>query len=190
MAGRRIAPAMRPFTVHASISAPREEVFDVVGDLARRVGWCDHYMKDFRLTRPRSVGAGAAARFVLDAPLVPSTWCEVAIEVYDRPRRIVERCRLWRRGRTPGAVVFELEREAHSSTRIEMTVWSEPATRVDAFKEAFGGRRWLRRQTKRALERLRRAIEEEQGASLVPSRIAAYEPLKAARFGSPDELSA
>ncbi|HEV2075781.1 MAG TPA: SRPBCC family protein [Thermoleophilaceae bacterium] len=174
---------MRPFTVHTSISAPREEVFDVVGDLAQRVGWCDHYMRDFRLARARSTGVGAAARFELDAPLA-STWCEVTIEVYDRPRRIVERCRLWRRGRTPAAAVYELLRDVHGSTRVELTVWSEPATRIDALKESLGGRRWLRRQTKRALERLRSAVEGEREEPLPRARIAGYEPLKAPRFGS------
>lgn len=181
---------MRPLTVHASISAPREQVFDIVGDLSRRVGWCDHYMQDLHLTRPRSVGEGAAARFVLDAPLVPSTWCEAAVEVYDRPRRIVERWRLWRRGRTPGAAVYEFVRDAHESTRVELTLWTEPATRVDAFKEAFGARRWLRRQAKRSLERLRAAIEEERDDALARAGIAGYEPLTAPRFGSQVELGA
>ncbi len=174
---------MRPFTVHTSIAAPREEIFDFVGDLAARVAYCDHYMRDLRLTRPRSSGVGAAARFTLDAPLV-STWCEIAIAESDRPRRIVEQARLWRLGRTSAAAVYEFLQDVHGITRVELTVWTEPATRVDALKESMGARRWLRRQTKTALERLRMVFEEQPEAPLARASVAGYEPLKAPRFGS------
>lgn len=174
---------MRPFTVHTSIAAPREEVFDFVSDLAARVAYCDHYMHDFRLTRPRSAGVGAAARFTLATPLV-STWCEIAIAESDRPRRIVERARLWRLGRTPAVAVYEFLQDVHGVTRVELTVWTEPATRIDALKESVGARRWLRRQTKTALERLRLVFEEQRDAPLARASIAGYEPLKAPRFGS------
>lgn len=174
---------MRAFTVHTSISAPREEVFDFVGDLAARVAYCDHYMSDLRLTRPRSRGVGAAARFMLDAPLV-STWCEIAIAEYERPRRIVERARVWRLGRTPAVAVYELLQDVQGVTRVELTVWTEPATRVDALKESLGARRWLKRQTRTSLERLRMVFEEQRDAPLARASIAGYEPLKAARFGS------
>lgn len=174
---------MRAFTVHASISAPREEVFDFVGDLAGRVAYSDHYMRDFRLTRPKSHGVGAAARFKLDAPL-SSTWCEIAIAEHDRPRRIVERGRLWRLGRTPAVAVYEFIQDVHGLTRVELTVWTEPATLVDGLKEAVGARSWLRRQTKTALERLRLVFEEQREAPLARTDIAGYEPLKAPRFGA------
>lgn len=175
---------MRAFTVHASISAPREEVFDFVGDLAGRVAYSDHYMRDFRLTHPKSHGVGAAARFMLDAPFSAATWCEFAIAEYERPRRIVERGRLWRQGRTPAIAVYEFLQDVHGLTRVELTVWTEPATVVDRFKEALGGRRWLRAQTKTALERLRLVFEEGRDAPLARVGIAGYEPLTAPRFGA------
>ena len=174
---------MRAVTVETSISAPREEVFDFVADLAARVAYCDHYMTDFRLTRPKSHGVGAAARFRLAAPLF-SSWCEIAIAEYNRPRRIVERGRIWRLGRTPTAAVYEFMPEGRRLTRVELTVWSEPATRLDALKEGLGTRRWLRRQTKLALERLRLVFEERPDAPLARAGIAGYEPAKAARFGA------
>lgn len=173
---------MRPFTVHASISAPREEVFDFIGDLANRPSYCDHYMQDFRLAHPKSHGQGAAARFRLEAPLV-STWCEIETAEYDRPRRIVERGRLWRLGRTRAVAVYELLADAPGLTRVELSAWTEPATRLDALKESLGGRRWMRRQTKAALERLRMIFEERPEGSLARASIAGYEPLKSARFG-------
>lgn len=174
---------MRPFTVHASIAAPREEVFDFVGDLAARPAYSDHYMLDFHLAHPRSSGRGAAARFRLDPPLF-STWAEITIAEYDRPRRIVERARVWRAGRTPATAVYEFAGEVHGVTRVELTVWSDPATRLDAFKERLGARGWLMRQSKMALERLRMVFEEERDAPLARADIAGFEPLKAARFGA------
>lgn len=174
---------MRPFTVHTSIAAPREEVFDFVSDLAARIAYSDHYVRDLRLTRPRSQGVGAAARFRLEAPLA-STWCEVVIAESDRPRRIVERARIWRAGRTPAVAVYELLQDVHGVTRVELTMWTEPATRIDALKEAMGARGWLRRNAKTALERLRMVFEEEREAPLARAGIAGYEPLKSPRFGS------
>jgi uncharacterized protein YndB with AHSA1/START domain len=174
---------MRPFTVHACIAAPREEVFDFVADLAARPSYCDHYMLEFRLAHPRSSGPGAAARFKLDPPLV-STWAEISIAEYDRPRRIVERSRLWRAGRTPAAAVYEFIPDAGGMTRVELSMWSDPATRLDAFKESLGARGWLQRQAKTALERLRLVFEEERDGALTRAGIAGYEPLKAARFGA------
>lgn len=174
---------MRPVTVHTAISAPRDEIFDYVADLAGRVAYSDHYMNDFRLTRPRSHGAGAAARFVLAAP-AGSEWAEVVIEECDRPRRIVERGRVGRLGRTTTGAIYEFLQDVRGLTRVELTVWTEPATGLDAVKEALGGRRWLRRQTKIALERLRLIFEEQPEGALARTTIAGYEPLKAARFGA------
>jgi hypothetical protein len=172
---------MRPVTVSKSISAPREEVFDFVADMANRVAWCD-YLREFHLTTPRSYGQGAAARFRVDPPLA-ATWGELAIAEADRPRRIVERGRVGRLGRTPFFAIYEFT-PFPGVTRVEVTIWTEPATRVDALKESFGARRWLRRRIRSALERLRRIFEERPEAPLARATIAGYEPEKAARFGA------
>jgi uncharacterized protein YndB with AHSA1/START domain len=174
---------MRPIRAHVTISAPREEVYDLVGDLASRVAWCDHYQEEYRLTRPRSSGEGAAARFRMKAPF-NHTWVEVSIAEAARPRVLRERLRLNRLGRTPGWVEYTFEPVGASSTRVELILWTEPATRLDAFKESFGARRWLRRQVKTSLSRLRKIFEERPEAPLARATIAGYEPAKAARFGS------
>jgi hypothetical protein len=173
---------MRPFTVTSSISASREDVFDFVADLANRVSYCDHYMKDYRLARANPVGEGAAARFKLDLPFTEQ-WAEIQLAACDRPRRIEERGRVGRLGRTPTGAVYEFVQDPGGVTRVELTVWTEPATPVDAMIERMGARRWLRRQTKLALERLRLVFEEERERPLARATIAGYEPLKAARFG-------
>jgi hypothetical protein len=172
---------MRPIQVSTSISAPREEIFDFVADIANRVAWCDHYMRQFHLTRPRSYGEGAAGRFEVEPPFARS-WAELSIAELDRPRRIVERGRIGRLGRTPYFAIYDFT-AAVGVTRVELTVWSEPATRVDALKESLGARGWLRRRTKAALERLRKIFEERPEAPLARATVAGYEPEKAARFG-------
>lgn len=173
---------MRPLTVHASISAPREEIFDRLADLAQRPAFSDHYLSDYRLARVDSTGTGAAARFRVRAPL-SAPWAELVIAECDRPRRIVERVRLGRLGRSLASAVYDLSDDVKGVTRVELTIWTEPATRLDAVRDALGARRWLRRQAKLALERLRLMLEEPPPRPLVLATIAGYEPSKAARFG-------
>lgn len=174
---------MRPVTVHTVISAPREEVFDYVGDLANHVAFIDHYVSDYRLARANSYGEGAAARFRVENP-GPKQWAEVVFKEFDRPRRIVEAGRAGRLGRNRFWNVWELIPEGGSATRVEMTTWTEPATRFDAFKEALGARRWFRAQAKTALERLRRVFEETPERPLARATVAGYEPHTAPRFGA------
>jgi hypothetical protein len=94
-----------------------------------------------------------------------------------------ERLRLGRLGRTPGFVEYSFE-PVGAATRVELVLWTEPATRLDAFKESLGARGWLSRQVKSSLSRLRRIFEERPEAPLARATIAGYEPAKAARFGS------
>jgi uncharacterized protein YndB with AHSA1/START domain len=174
---------MRQVTVAVHISAPREEVFDFVADLAGRPAWTDHYMKDYRLARPNPYGLGAAARFILRAPLAKE-YVELSIIEYDRPRRIVEEARVGRRGRNRSVAVYEFEREAAALTHVELTTYSEPATVDDRFRQT-GAAGWIKRNTKMALERLRLVFEEPPERPLARVSIAGYEPAKAARFGAP-----
>lgn len=173
---------MRQVTVHTTISAPREEVFDFVADLAGRPAYTDHYLDDYRLARANPYGKGAAARFRLNAPLAKE-YVEIEISEVDRPRRIVEQARVGRRGRSRGVAVYDFVPEAGGATRVELTTYSEPKTRLDRFKQR-SSHRWVRRQTKLALERLRLIFEEPPQGELKRATIAGYEPFKAPRFGA------
>src|ERR671937_378817 len=163
---------MREVTVDVHISAPREDVYDFIADLGGRPAWTDHYMKDYRLSRPNPYGLGAAARFVLKAPFAKE-YVELAIVEYDRPRRIVVEAHVGRRGRNRSVAVYEFEQESAGLTHVELTTYSEPATG------------WIKRNTKLALERLRLVFEEPPDRPLARVSVAGYEPLKAARFGGP-----
>jgi uncharacterized protein YndB with AHSA1/START domain len=173
---------VREVTVSTVISAPREQVFDFVCDLAGRPAFTDHFMRDYRLARVDPVGAGAAARFQLRAPLAKE-YAELQITEADRPRRIVEEIRVGRRGRNRSVALYDFIVEGGGTTRVELTTYSEPATPVDRLKE-IGAAGWMRRQTRKALDRLRMIFEEPPRGELKRVTIAGYEPAKAARFGA------
>ena len=173
---------MRQVVVDTVISAPREEVYDFVVDLSLRPAYTDHYLKDFRLARANPVGKGAAARFLLDAPLF-SERGEIAIVETDRPRRIVEEGRVGRLGRSRTVAVYDFVAEASGATRVELTTYSEPTTALDKFKQRRA-HRWMRRQSKKALQRLRKIFEEPQGKELAHVGVAGYEGATAPRFGA------
>jgi uncharacterized protein YndB with AHSA1/START domain len=174
---------VREVTVSTVISAPREEIFDFVCDLAARPAYTDHFMRDYRLARVNPVGQGAAARFQLRAPLAKE-YAELQISEVDRPRRIVEELAVGRRGRNRSLAVYDFSIESPGVTRVELTMFSEPATPIDRVKE-LGAAGWLRRQTSKALKRLRMIFEEPAGGELKRATIAGFEPDKAARFGVP-----
>jgi uncharacterized protein YndB with AHSA1/START domain len=172
---------MREVSVQVVISAPREEVFDFVSDLAARPTITGHFMDDYRLARVNPVGVGAAARFKLDAPLA-NEWAELTITKADRPRQIIEEIRYGRRGRNRSVAVYDFSRESGNVTRVEFTTFSEAATIVDRLKE-IGAAGWIRRKSGKSLDRLRMVFEEPNRIELKRASIAGYEPDKAARFG-------
>jgi uncharacterized protein YndB with AHSA1/START domain len=174
---------VREVTVSIVISAPREDVFDFVSDLAGRPAYTDHYMRDYRLARVNPIGLGAAARFRLRAPLA-NEYAELQVTELDRPRQIVEEMRVGRRGRNRSLAVYDFSVEGADATRVDLTTFSEPATPIDRLKE-LGAAGWARRQTRKALERLRRIFEEPGRVELKRATIAGYEPTKAPRFGAP-----
>jgi uncharacterized protein YndB with AHSA1/START domain len=172
-----------PVRVHTFISAPREQVFDALADIAARPSWNDHYMKDFRLENPRARGVGAAARYRTDAPFYRQ-WVEAEIVEADRPRRVVEATRAGRLGGTAGEVSYELTPQGRSLTRVDMTISSEAGTPRARFQERLGARGWLRRQSKKALERLRTMLEERPDEPLERATVAGWEQSRGPRFGT------
>ena len=174
---------MIPIRVHAHISAPREAVFDLLADMSARPSWTDHFLKDFRLESPRSSGVGAAARYRLDAPL-NRRWGESEVIEADRPRRVVEATRSGRLDGTRGEVVYELSPQGRSLTRVDMTVWTEGGTPRERVKDKLGARRWLRRQSRKALDRLRTILEEHPDEPLERATVAGWEQSRGPRFGT------
>jgi uncharacterized protein YndB with AHSA1/START domain len=149
---------MRPFTVGITIDAPREPVFDYLSDIANHAGFSDHYLKDFRLERLESRGVGAAAAFRIS--FGSSQWGEMVIAELEPPYRIVLEGQTGRLGRIKTRAVYTLTSHGRGMTELEYELSSTPATKVDRLREALGGRAWLKLQSRRALRRLARVIEE------------------------------
>lgn len=154
---------MDPVTVSTVISAPREQVFDYLQDIANHGEFTDHYLVDWHLTRIDSVGLGAGARFRVRAPGNRFSWADVTFAEVDRPYRIVEVGRTGKENRVRTLGVYELAPGASGSTRVRFTLETMPATLSDRLIEAFGARRWTRRKNQRAMRRLRAILEQGEG---------------------------
>ena len=154
---------MAAVTTSIVIDAPRERVFEYLEDLANHPEFTDHYLVDWRLTREDSVGRGAGARFRIAAPGNRFSWGDVTFAEVQPPRRIVEVGRSGKGNRIRTIGVYELSEAVHSTTRVQFTLQTEPATPSDRMMEALGGRAWLKRKNEKAMRRLREVIERGAG---------------------------
>ena len=154
---------MEPFTVTSTISKPREEVFEYLADIANHPEFTDHYLVDWHLTRENSSGTGAGARFRMKAPLSRFAWADMTLHEVEAPYRIVERGRGGKYNRIKMLGTYELSPGPAGSTRVEYTLETVPVLLSDKLLEALVGGRWTRRQTGKALRRLRTILEEDRG---------------------------
>jgi len=152
-----------PVTVSTVISAPREQVFDYLQDIANHGEFTDHYLVDWHLTRIDSVGRGAGARFRVKAPGNRFSWADVTFVEVARPYRIVEAGRTGKNNRIRTLGTYELALGASGTTRVRFTLETVPATLSDRLMEAFGARGWTKRKNTRAMRRLRAIIERGEG---------------------------
>jgi uncharacterized protein YndB with AHSA1/START domain len=150
-----------PVTVSIVVSAPREEVFDYLQDIANHAEFTDHYLVDWHLTRIDSVGVGAGARFRVKAPLSRFSWGDVTFAEVEYPYRIVEVGRGGKYNRVRTLGVYELQPVGGDATRVSFTLETIPAKLSDRLLESLGGRSWFRRKNLRALKRLRGIFEGE-----------------------------
>jgi hypothetical protein len=74
--------------------------------------------------------------------------------------------------------------EAGGLTHVELSLLSEPAKPIDSVKQ-YLARGWIKRNAAKSLERLRMIFEEPTDEPLRRVTIAAWEPVKAPRFGEP-----
>jgi uncharacterized protein YndB with AHSA1/START domain len=153
---------VEPFTVTATVSRPREEVFEYLADIANHAEFTDHFLKDFRLTREQSYGRGAGARYRVAMPLNRFPWADTTIVEFDPPYRLVEEGRAGKYNRIKVNTEYRLLEGAGDTTRVELTSETEPALVTDRLLEKLGARGWLRRQNRRALRRLRAILEDDE----------------------------
>jgi uncharacterized protein YndB with AHSA1/START domain len=149
-----------PFTVTATISKPREEVFEYLADIANHAEFTDHYLVDWHLTREDSYGLGAGARFRVKAPLARFSWADMTFSEVTPPFKIVERGRGGKYNRIKMLGTYTVTPGAGDSTKVEYTLETLPVMLSDRLMEAFGGRSWTRRRAAKAMRRLRAILEE------------------------------
>jgi uncharacterized protein YndB with AHSA1/START domain len=172
-----------PVTLTTYISAPREQVFDLVADISRRPSWTDHFQAEFHLTRTtRFDEKGAGARYRTDPPFARELYSDLAIAEIDRPRRIVEDGVQGRLNKSRVQLVWDFSPEGHSNTRVSLEMHTAPWNRLARLSE-IGAHGYYKRQWHTALERLRKIFEEPPKGELARASVAAYEPLKAPRYG-------
>jgi uncharacterized protein YndB with AHSA1/START domain len=152
---------MGPISAEIEIDVTRERVFELLGDLAARPSFTDHFLTDFHLTRIDSTGVGAGARFRADAPL-RKVWMDSAIVAQEAPFRIVEEGRGGRANRIRTHTVWEITPGGGSLTSVRLTFWTEPTPLDRALEIASLGSVWQRRGWHEALRRLRDLLEAER----------------------------
>lgn len=151
---------MDPVSAHVVIDRPREEIFDYLADIANHPEFSDHFLKHWRLTRIESAGAGAGARFRVDARFNRFGWGDMTFIEVDRPYRIVATGRGGKYNRTKTWATWTLTPQG-DATRVEYSTETEPPLPTDKLMEAISGRRgWYRRNVGKMLRRLQAILEE------------------------------
>jgi uncharacterized protein YndB with AHSA1/START domain len=151
---------MGPASAEVEIDLPRETIFELIGDLAARPSFTDHFLSGFHLTRIDSVGIGAGARFRIDSPL-GGTWVDTIVDELEAPHRIVEHGHGGRNNRVPSTTLWELTGGSGSLTKVRVSFWTEPSNPLDRAREVLtAASTWLERDLREALRRLRDLLEE------------------------------
>jgi uncharacterized protein YndB with AHSA1/START domain len=171
-----------PVALDIHISAPREDVFDFVADLANRPAWTDHFQRELHMTRTYSNRTGSASRYRTDPPFGKQLYSDLAIVELDRPRHILEEGVQGRLNKSRVQLVWDFAQDGTSLTHISFEMRTEPYGRLGRWSET-GAHGYYKRQWKSALERLRQIFEERPEGDLARATVAGYEPLKAPRYG-------
>jgi uncharacterized protein YndB with AHSA1/START domain len=148
-----------PVTVSIVISAPREQVFDYLQDIANHSEFTDHYLVDWHLLREDSIGRGAGARFRVKAPGNRFSWGDSTFAEVLPPHRIVEVGRTGKANRVRTLGVYELAPAPGGATRVQFTLETQTSVLSDRILETLGARAWLKRKNEKAMRRLRSILE-------------------------------
>jgi uncharacterized protein YndB with AHSA1/START domain len=155
---------MGPISAEVEIDVLRERAFELIGDLAARPSFTDHFLSDFHLTRLESSGVGAGARFRVQAPL-RSIWMDTTISELEAPHRIVEHGQGGRVNRIRVNTVWELTERPGALTKVRVSHWTEPTNPIDRALEVISSASiWQERGWREALRRLREQLESDDPA--------------------------
>jgi uncharacterized protein YndB with AHSA1/START domain len=148
-----------PVNASISIDLPREQVFEYLSDIANYAEFSDHYLVHWRLTREESLGAGAGARFRMKQPLNRFAWGDLTIADLQPPYRVVLRGRGGKFNRIKMLAVYELRERHGGGTDLTYSFETDASMPSDRLREMLGGRGWVKRNSNKALRRLRAILE-------------------------------
>ena len=161
---------MDPVSVSIVVSAPREQVFDYLQDIANHPEFTDHYLVDWHLTRMDSVGRGAGARFRVKAPGNRFSWADVTFAEVDRPHRIVEIGPHRQEQPHPHPRRLRAGRGGRGHPRVTSRSAPNRPRCGTGSARASARATWFKRKNTRALQRLRGILEEGVGARAAGDR--------------------
>ena len=135
-----------------TVDRPRDEVYDLIGDLSAHEQWTDHFLTDWRIEGdPRAVGATLHAK-----AKGAGRYDDVVLEVIEStPDRTVEHGRGGKGLKRGTSGIYELRPVGEGQTEItfinEVTHWANPVEKLLApLANAY-----LRKQSGKAMERLK-----------------------------------
>lgn len=134
------------------VDRPRDEVFNLIGDLSAHEQWCDHFLTDWRIEGdPRAVGAKLHAK-----AKGAGKYDDIVLEVMEStPDRTVEHGRGGKDLKRGTSGIYEMRPVGDNQTEItfinEVTEWANPFERLLApLANAY-----MRKQSGKAMERLK-----------------------------------
>jgi len=147
---------VKPVVVSIVVDRPQREVFDYLATLRNRPEFTDHYLVDWSFTGPRR-GVGAKARTRVHTSASNRDWVDVEVVESKTPERIVEHA-TGARGKRLSVTTYALSPAEGGGTRVELETYDEQAPRTEKVMHPVQ-RPWLRRVNRKALRRLREALE-------------------------------
>jgi uncharacterized protein YndB with AHSA1/START domain len=155
---------MQPVKATVTIDRPREVVFEYLADVANHPEFLDHFLRDWRMLRVDTVGAGAGGRFKVKGPWQRFGWGDYTLVRVDAPHAIVAVGRGGKFNRIASTWEWHLA-PAGRGTHVEMVAETEPPLHTDRIAEAFGLRGAYKRGLRKALLRLQAILEEDHRPS-------------------------
>lgn len=138
-----------------TVDRPRDEVYDLIGDLAAHERWTDHFLTDWRIEGdPRAVGCKLYAR-----AKGAGKHDQVVLEVMEStPDRTVEHGRGGKGLKRGTSGIYEMKPVGEGRTEItfinEVTEWANPVEKL--FSPLANV--YLRKQSGRAMDRLKEIL--------------------------------
>jgi hypothetical protein len=145
---------VKPVTVSAAVSTPRQEVFEFLDMLANHAGFLDHFLVDWQFSGPAR-GVGAKARARQNAP-GSQDWME--FEVLEAgPERIVEEAdSAGGKRRTRGTYTLADRAGGGTDVSFELAWLKTPRSERIA---PFLARAFVRRVNTKSMRRLAKQLE-------------------------------